>query len=633
MGWRWLLLIALLSSFAGKAICAAIEPLGVLGNSGEAGETLVWVSAMPFDRCATGVAVDRDLTLWVSGGDAINRLSLNGHLIERIPIEPHGSIVNSRTFAVLNETLYFLGNLPDGKFALFGVSMLPTSGKKVARPVLLQLPERRRDFIPYCLAPQPLNGQLVLACEPKELIDGGIGVYFLRLAQKQGEQATFQFAFSVEGEAPHGIAVDESSGLIYLGGYFGWFVGGETHSSVYAIAAFRPDGTMLEGFPVACPKTPAIPTQFRGVISLAGEALWDTAWYGFLARMDKKGQGAPGRVVEWHHELGYPSQVLMVGANNGLQLLAITTAMPNAVYLAHWDESAQQLNLVRRLGCLPIIASVGLSEDGWVTVGTERAQLWWRWDDAANAPPRKAELHIAVTPVFFHGDRCFALAAQYRLDDLEKRAPVPTIFHPRVGDRNEAMRVSDPVPMRRPVGLAVQRLLDQATAWLFVTDQESRRIWRTRFDISSLRPDMSGWQPVSLSGETLESPTDIFAFTDGKLLVADEGRLLLLSPDGEGFRVTKVLDGWGAQPVQKFGKRLRFAVDGAWLLVSDTDRHRVIWFDWTEWKVLGIFGETDRAGNDFWHLNFPTFVALKGNKAIVADSGNQRLIRLQLQFP
>ena len=148
MGWRWLLLVALLSSSAGKAICAAIEPLGVLGNSGEAGETLVWVSAMPFDRCATGVAVDRDLTLWVSGGDAINRLSLNGHLIERIPIEPRGSIVNSRTFAVLNETLYFLGNLPDGKFALFGVSMLPTSGKKVARPVLLQLPERRRDFIP-----------------------------------------------------------------------------------------------------------------------------------------------------------------------------------------------------------------------------------------------------------------------------------------------------------------------------------------------------------------------------------------------------------------------------------------------------------------------------------------------------
>jgi hypothetical protein len=620
-------------SFVGKAICAAIEPLGVLGNSGEAGETLVWVSAMLFDRCATGIAIDRDFTLWVSGGDAINRLSLNGHLIERIPIEPHGSIVNSRTFAVLNETLYFLGNLPDGKFALFAVSISPTKEKKVARPVLLQLPERRRDFIPYCLAPQPLNGQLVLACEPKELLDNKIGVYFLRLPQKQDEQATFRLAFTVEGELPQGVAVDERAGLIYLGGYFGWFVSGETHPSVYAIAAFRSDGTMLEGFPVACSKTPAIPTQFRGVISLAGEALWDTAWYGFLARLDKKGQGAPGRVIEWHHELGYPSQVLMVSASDGLQLLAITTAMPNAVYLAHWDESAQQLNFVRRLGCLPVIASVGLSEDDWVTVGTERAQLWWRWDDAANAPPRKAELHIAVTPLFFHGDRCFALAAQYRLDDLERRAPVPTIFHPRVGDRNEAMRVGDPVPMRRPVGLTVQKLPDQTTAWLFVTDQESRRIWRTRFDISNLRPDMSGWQPVGLSGETLKSPTDIFAFTDGKLLVADEGRLLLLSPDGEDFRVTKAFDGWGSQPVQKFGKRLRFAVDGAWLLVSDTDRHRVIWLDWTEWKVLGVFGETDKAGNDLWHLNFPTFVALKGDKAVVADSGNQRLIRLQLRFP
>ena len=95
MGWRWLLLSAFLLNFVGKVIFAEIEPLGVLGNSGEAGETLVQVSAMPFDRCATGIAVDRDLTLWVSGGDAINRLSLNGHLIERIPIEPRGTIVTA----------------------------------------------------------------------------------------------------------------------------------------------------------------------------------------------------------------------------------------------------------------------------------------------------------------------------------------------------------------------------------------------------------------------------------------------------------------------------------------------------------------------------------------------------------
>lgn len=471
--------------------------MGVLGNSGEAGATLVRVGDLPFDRCDTGVALDSDFTLWVSGGNTLNRAGLDGRLIERISVEPKGSVVNSRTFAVLNDTLYFLGNLPDGQFVLFATPMTPTKVPKVARPILRSLPERRRDYIPYCLAPQPLNGRLVLACEPKEFPDR-IGIYFLTPPRNKEEQAALHLAFTVVGEAPHGIAVDENKGIIYLGGYFGWFVGGETHPAIYAIAALRPDGQMIEGFPVACPKTSAIPTQFRGVLSLAGGALWDTAWYGFLARLSEQGEGMPGRVMEWHHELGYPSQVLFVGANEGCQLLAITTAMPDALYLAHWDERAQRLSFVRRIGCLPIITSLGISEDGWVTVGTMRTQLWWRWNDAADAPPQKAELHIAITPAFFQGDRCFALAAQYRLDDLTKRSPVPTIFHPRPGDRNEAQRVGEPVPIRRPVGLAIQKMMNEPVTWLYVSDAESKRIWRTRFDLNTLHSDMSGWRPVEV---------------------------------------------------------------------------------------------------------------------------------------
>lgn len=625
-------LVSLLVLLGGVSFAAQIEPLGVLGNSGEVGASLIRVSELPFDRCATGVAVDRDMTLWVSGGNAINRVGLNGRLIERIPIEPKGSLVNSRTFAVLNGTLYFLGNLPDGKQALFAANMSAAKTKKTGRPIALLLPERRREFIPYCLAPQPFRGQLVLACEPKELQEG-IGVYLIAPPKGETEQATVRLAFIVQGEAPQGIAVDERKGVLYLGGHFGWFVGGETHPMVYAIAALTPDGRMFNGFPVACPKTPAIPTQFRGVISLAGDALWDAAWYGFLARLNRQGQGAPGRVVEWHHELGYPSQVLMVGGSDGRQLLAVTTAMPDAVYLAHWDNNVQQLTFLRRIGCLPVIASLGLSEDGWVTVGTMRTQLWWRWEDAADAPPFKAELHIAATPVVFQSDRCFALAAQYRLDDVAKRPPVPTIFQPRRGDRNEAMRVGDPVPMRRPLGLTVQRPTDKPAAWLYVTDAESKRIWRTRFDLASLRPAMAGWQPVEVRGVTLDAPTDIAAFTDGRLLVADEGRLLLLTPDGDAFRPERIFDRWGEGSKERFGKRLRFALDGAWLLVSDTDRHRLVWFDWTRGEVLGIFGSTDQAGDDLWHLDTPTLVALRGTRAVVADSDNQRLLKLRLLPP
>jgi hypothetical protein len=623
--WVVLMMLTLLMSLR----AAMVEPIGALGNSGEAGATLVRVSAMPFDRCSTGVAIDRDMTLWVSGGDAINRVGLDGRLIERFPIEPKGSTVNSRTFAVLNDTLYFLGNLPDGRFALFALSISPIApvAREPARPILQALPERKRDSIPYCLSPQPLNGQLVLACEPKEFQEARIGVYFITPPQDESERARVRLAFTVAGEYPQGVAVDEKNGVIYLGGYFGLFVGGETHPAAFSIAALKADGTMLDGFPVACTKTPAIPTQFRGVISLAGNVLWDAAWYGFLARLDLKGHNSPGRIVEWHHELGYPTQVLAVDGG----LLAITTAMPNAVYIACWDDAQGNIQFIRRIGCLPTIASLNLSEDGWVSVGTERAQLWWRWDDSADAPPAKAELHIAVTPGYFDGERLFALAAQYRLDDLQRRSPVPAIFSRRVGGRNEAQRVGDEVPLKNPAGLSVQVIPGKPNANLFVTDSSTGQIWRTDFWLPGLRPS-GRWQPVKVNGTQLKSPTDIVALADGRLLVADEGRILLLRQEGDTYQVEKEFVGWGEKREQHFGKRLRMAVDGSWMLVSDTDRHRVVWMDWQEWKFIAQLGETDKSGDDALHLCEPTFVALKGTRAVVADSGNQRVLKLRLQL-
>jgi hypothetical protein len=54
--------------------------------------------------------------------------------------------------------------------------------------------------------------------------------------------------------------------------------------------------------------------------------------------------------------------------------------------------------------------------------------------------------------------------------------------------------------------------------------------------------------------------------------------------------------------------------------------------DWQEWKFIAQLGETDKSGDDALHLCEPTFVALKGTKAVVADSGNQRVLKLRLQL-
>lgn len=610
------------------ANAADIRAVGVLGNSGEAGPGLLQAGIFPIDRCASGAAIDRDLTLWLSGGDCINRVGLNGRLIERFPIEPAGSVVDSRTFAVLNDTLCFLGRLPGEQVALFALPM--RSGSKAAAAAA-KLPERKRNDMTYCLAPQPLNGQLVIALEPKDAPGERIGVCLLDPASGSVRQA-----FTLNASYPSGIAVDARRDIIYIGANFGLFVGGETHGSVSAITALRPDGTVVSNaFPAACTKTPAIPTQFRGVISLAGGALWESAWYGFLARLDLEARGAPGRIIEWHHELNYPTQVLGlldadVAAQRPVDPVLITTPMPDAFYFAEWDRSERQLRLTRRIGCLPILSSLGLSDDGWGTASTARTQLWWRWEDAPDAPPRKAELHVAVTPLFFNEQRAFALGAQYHLTDLRNNSPVPIVFNPRLGDRNEAQRVGERVPMKQPVGLSLQVTPGKPNATVFVTDAVTKQIWRTDFSLPELKPNGDKWQPVRIDGDELRDPTDIVALTDGRLLVADAGRVLLLEPQGEGYRVAWWFERWGDAADQHFGKRLRLAADGAWMLVSDTSRHRAIWLDWAERRVIGQFGQTDKPGDDAQHLDSPSQVALRGARAVVADAHNQRILKLVL---
>lgn len=336
----------------------------MLGNSGESGSGLVHVGELPFDRSATGVALDRDWTLWLSGGDAINRVGLDGRLVERFPLEPAGSSVDSRTFAVLDNTLHFLGHVPGGAYGLFELPMTGR-GERVARALPLKLPKRPRDWVGYSLAPQPLGGRLVIVGEVERAGEPLIGVYLVDPHTASAEPP--QPEFTRPGEYPQGVAVDEARGVIYLGGSFGRYVAGETHDSTWSIAAVRADGSPAPGdFPLACPKTPAIPTQFRGVISLAADALWDTGWYGFVARLDLQGRGAPGRIVQWHHDLGYPTQLIGISEGGGerADLLGITCAMPDSFYLAHWRDDAQQLDLVRRVGCLPVVSSLGLADDG-----------------------------------------------------------------------------------------------------------------------------------------------------------------------------------------------------------------------------------------------------------------------------
>lgn len=593
---RWL---ALLLLTACHAPAASLRAVGALGNSGGAGPGLVRVGDV---KCETGAVVDRDGCVWVSGGDRINRLGLSGALVESFGLEPAGARASCRKLALLGDALYFIGQ-SGGRNWLY---RLERRSGAVARPLGPPLPRQPDDWWPPCLGAEPCDGRLLLAWETAP---GQMGVYAADAAS-----GALTALFSLPGRLPSGLVFDAARRLVYLGAQF---------PDAWAVDCRRLDGTRAAGdWPVPTTKTPAQPTAFEGRLSLAGGALWDAGHYGFLARCDLAAQVDPGRVVEWHHELTFPTQVGMVGGGP-TQGLVIGTNMADAVYYAWWDTAERSLRLVRRLGALPHIASLNLSADGWVAVGTFRSTLWWRWDDDCDVPPRKAELHIATTGGYFAGEQMLACGAVYRLDDGQNKAPYPITFSRRPGDRNEARR-GEPLALSRSItGFAVSASAGQPTGTAWAVDGPGRRLLRAKVSLASLAIDAATWQPAALDGVTLTTPTDLAALPDGKLLLADGGRVLCLAPQGDGLTLAWTLaDGFGAA--------VRLASDGATLLVADTERHRVLAYDAETRAPLGQLGEPDKPGDDGGHLDRPMQVAVAGGRAVVADTGNQRVIRIRI---
>jgi hypothetical protein len=97
------------------------------------------------------------------------------------------------------------------------------------------------------------------------------------------------------------------------------------------------------------------------------------------------------------------------------------------------------------------------------------------------------------------------------------------------------------------------------------------------------------------------------------------------------FRVEQRLSGWGEEPGERFGGRLRLDGEGVTLLIADVERHRILWLDLPTRRAVARFGQTDRPGAGILALNAPTAISILGRRAVVYDSGNQRLVKLMLE--
>ena len=114
------------------------------------------------------------------------------------------------------------------------------------------------------------------------------------------------------------------------------------------------------------PGTPADPRSFAGRFR-GRSGLWDSAWYGFLARFDRDGRSAPGKIATLDMRIPYVTQVVDVcgsmellpprGVSETLDPLRLTQTSPEQAHLAVWDDEAGSSRLNAATARCPSLAT------------------------------------------------------------------------------------------------------------------------------------------------------------------------------------------------------------------------------------------------------------------------------------
>jgi len=117
------------------------------------------------------------------------------------------------------------------------------------------------------------------------------------------------------------------------------------------------------------------------------------------------------------------------------------------------------------------------------------------------------------------------------------------------------------------------------------------------------------------------------------LLAAGNGTVVRFGRNGTNWAELDRFDGsstrlgedtlFGAGP-------LDISCDSGRLWVSDTLRHRVLLFDAVSHAFLAGFGQRDLPGSDITQLNRPTTIAARGDRAVLYDSNNHRVVKLMV---
>jgi sugar lactone lactonase YvrE len=365
------------------------------------------------------------------------------------------------------------------------------------------------------------------------------------------------------------------------------FGGGNVH-------AWR-SGQVLEGFPKGF--NAERPQKI-------GKFWYGHGWHGTIHRMNAAFEPEPGVVLGGASGsfIGYLPQSADITNGRGLvhvrdQLFAVS-GLAGVVQLLEWREDDSRFEVVRRIGPVHGLKSLALDAEGniWTPRGT------WRWSDSAETPLTLGDVEPSLNaqPVVLGGRTLCLLKKHYSYVQLARGPLIDASGWSHLEtDGVKDLEFSESITGAAAFPDAGGRLIK------IVTERNGKAI---EFPVSP-----AGRMAGPVRSSTIPGLTDCtsLAWFDGKLLAADGGDVIV-------FERTASQDWHEVSRLRAFGDEVYIHSDGRRLAVSDTENNR-----------LDLYDSLGTKAASYGDLNKPQHVAVSGDRVVVYDAGNQRLVKLE----
>lgn len=344
-----------------------------------------------------------------------------------------------------------------------------------------------------------------------------------------------------------------------------------------------------------------------------------SAWHGTLRRFGPDFLPDPGVVlggasgsfigyVEGNHELNDSrGQATLDGK------LFAASGTEGVMHLMEWQPAERRFTILRRIGAIPSCSALAIDADKRVYFNGG----YWEWTDGPDSA-----LHHSVPPPQAPG-----LAGASTSPDGGIVAPgirwgKPVIYY---GGQGGPLKLSDDIPLpEKAVASAVVRIKDRPA--LIVVDAQGKG--RTFFISGEGKYEGDAGETALQTTAALEKLTSLAALGP-HLYAAADGKLIRFEQTADAWKETHRIDTAGSTAEMKFGDEIHIATAGNLIWVSDTARHRVLCL--RDGKRIAEFGTTDRKNTDIGSLDQPRTIAALGESAVVFDSGNQRVLKLEIK--